>query len=106
MLFTAHTDKYQNIIYEKREERELQCVEKIIKWTYSRISSDDVSDHVSSSHSWIYIQLIPFWALISAADYIKHLNYTYYPQLFIVTIFLIIFLTINPNSPCQPSMWE
>ena len=42
-------------------------------------------------------------------DYIKYLTYLYYPNyihIYLYIDFLIIFLTINPNPPCQLSLWE
>ena len=39
-------------------------------------------------------------------DYIKHLRYLIILNYLYLQFFLIIFLTINPNPPCQLSLWE
>ena len=43
---------------------------------------------------------------VSVVAYIKYLNYLLSLTIYIYRFYPLIFLTINPNPPCQLSLWE
>ena len=79
-----------------------KCLISILKiWDTQHWNSARSSQSPKTLHIIYIIELTPLGAV---ADCIKYQSYLL--SLSIFTVFLIIFLTINPNPPCQLSLWK